>query len=154
VPQARLLIVGPESDVDYARRVHDRVNALGLDDSIDIVGPVGNERMRREIANARAVVLFSRQENAPTILAQAMAAGKPVVASRVGGVPEMVDDGETGFLVESDDEATLADRIVKLLVDQELCMRFGRRAHEVALHRYAPAAVADMTVEAYRKALA
>ncbi|MET0452881.1 MAG: glycosyltransferase family 4 protein [Mycobacterium sp.] len=154
VPQARLLIVGPQPDADYAQRVRDRVNALGLEGSIDIVGLVDNERMLREIANARAVVLFSRQENAPTILAQAMAAGKPVVASRVGGVQEMVDDGQTGFLVESDDEATFADRIVKLLVDQELSVRLGRRAHEVALDRYAAAAVADMTVEAYRRALA
>ncbi len=76
------------------------VNALDLQESVEIVGLVDNDRMRREIVNARTVVLFSRQENAPTILAQAMAAGKPVVASRVGGVGEMVDDAETGFLVD------------------------------------------------------
>ena len=154
VPQARLLIVGPEPDADYARRVRDRVNALDLQESVEIVGLVDNDRMRREIVNARTVVLFSRQENAPTILAQAMAAGKPVVASRVGGVGEMVDDGETGFLVESGDEGALAERIVKLLEDQELALRMGLRAHEVAMGRYSASAVADMTVEAYRKACA
>ncbi len=115
---------------------------FGLEDCVDIVDLVGTERMRCEISSARAVVLFSRQETAPTILAQAMAAGKPVVASRVGGgVPEMVrDGGETGFLVDPDDEVTLADRMVKLLADQELSLEMGRRAHDVAVQRYTAAA--------------
>jgi glycosyltransferase involved in cell wall biosynthesis len=154
VPEARLSLIGPQPDANYVKLVRDRVTDLGLEDSVDIVDQIGNERLRHEIAAARAVVLFSRQETLPTIIAQAMAAGKPVLASRVGGVQEMVDDGETGFLVESDDEATLADRMVKLLVDQELCLRLGQRGHEVALDRFTAAAVAEMTVEAYRKAMA
>ncbi len=154
VPEARLALIGPQPDATYAKLVRDRVTALGLSDSVDIVDWVGNDRMRDEIAAARAVVLFSRQETSPTILAQAMAAGKPVVASRVGGVQEMVDDGETGFLVDSEDEAALADRMVKLLADQELCLRMGQRGHEVALERFTAAAVAEMTVDAYRKAMA
>jgi glycosyltransferase involved in cell wall biosynthesis len=153
VPDAHLMLIGPQPDAAYAKIVRDRVTTLGLTDSVDIVGFVDSERMQHEVAIARAVVLFSRQENAPTLIAQAMAAGKPVVASRVGGVPEMVDDGETGFLVESEDEATLADRLVKVMDDQQLCLRMGRRAHEVALARFTPEAVAEMTVQAYRTAL-
>jgi glycosyltransferase involved in cell wall biosynthesis len=129
------------------------VQDLGLDDCVEIIDQVGNEGMRQLIADARVVVSFSRQENSPTILAQAMAAGKPVVASRVGGVPELVDDDETGFLVESCDEATFADRMVKLLVDQELSLRLGRRANEAATKRFTAAAVAEQTVAAYRTAL-
>jgi glycosyltransferase involved in cell wall biosynthesis len=154
VPEARLSLIGPQPDANYAKLVRDRVTDLGLQDSVDIVDQVDNERLRHEIATARAVVLFSRQETLPTIIAQAMAAGKPVLASRVGGVPEMVGDCETGFLVESDDEATLADRMAKLLVDQDLSLRLGQRGHEVALERFTAAAVAEMTVEAYRKAMA
>jgi glycosyltransferase involved in cell wall biosynthesis len=153
VPGARLALAGPEKDPAYAKIVRDRVTALGLDDNVEFVGYVGIERMRQEIASARAVVLFSRQENAPTVIAQAMAAGKPVVASRVGGVPEMVDDGETGFLVDSEDEVALADRLVTVLDDQQLCLRMGRRGHEIALARFAPEAVAEMTVDAYRTAM-
>ena len=103
VPEARLIMVGPHPDPDYAQTVQDRVTSLALGDSVDIVGFVDNDRLRHEIASARAVVLFSREETAPTIIAQAMAAGKPVVAARVGGVPEMVNDGESGFVVESED---------------------------------------------------
>lgn len=153
VPDACLTLVGPQPDPDYTRCVKERVNELGLDDCVEITGLVGRERIRREIADARVVVLFSRQENSPTILAQAMAAGKPVVASRVGGVGEMVRDGETGFLVGSDDEAALADRMVKLLADQELALRLGKRAHEVAKEQFTAEVVAARTVSAYRKAL-
>ncbi|MCW2687441.1 MAG: hypothetical protein JWR37_2331 [Mycobacterium sp.] len=153
VPGARLVMVGPQPDPDYAQTVRGEVASLGLTESVDIIDLVDNERLRREIAAARAVVLFSQQENAPTVIAQAMAAGKPVVATRVGGVPEMVHDGETGFLVESGDEGTLADRLVMLLNDQGLCLRMGWRGHEVAQSRFRPEAIARLTVEAYRTAL-
>jgi glycosyltransferase involved in cell wall biosynthesis len=157
VPEARLIMVGPVGpqpiDADCAQTVQDRVTSLALGDSVDIVGFVDNDRLRHEIATARAVVLFSREETAPTIIAQAMAAGKPVVASRVGGVPEMVNDGESGFVVESEDETALAERMLTLLNDQDLCLRMGARGHELALRRFNPDAVARQTVEAYRIAL-
>ncbi|MGE2731081.1 glycosyltransferase family 4 protein [Mycolicibacterium vaccae] len=154
VPQARLSIVGPTPDPEYLHRVRERVRELGIGHAVEIAGTVDNEQMRTELSLARAVVLFSRQENSPTILAQAMAAGKPVIASRVGGVPEMVDDGETGFLTEPDDGAAFADRMVKLLHDQDLSLRLGRRAHDVARQRFAADTVAEMTVAAYRNAMA
>jgi len=130
-----------------------RAEFLPPDESVEIPGLVDTARIRHEIAKSRAVVLFSRQENSPTIIAQAMAAGKPVVASRVGGVPEMVEDGETGFLVESEDEVALSDRLQTLLKDEDLCLRMGGCAHEVARRRFMPAEVAAKTVEAYRTAL-
>jgi glycosyltransferase involved in cell wall biosynthesis len=153
VPEARLILAGPHPDPDYAQTVQDRVTSLALGDSVDVVGLLDNDRLRHEIATARAVVLFSRQENAPTIIAQAMAAGKPVVAARVGGVPEMVNDGESGFVVESADETALAERMLTLLNDQDLCLRMGARGHELALCRFNPEAVARQTVQAYRTAL-
>lgn len=152
-PAARLAMVGPQPDPGYAQTVRRRVASLGLADRVNIVDLVDNERLRHEIATARAVVLFSRQENAPTIIAQAMAAGKPVVATRVGGVPEMVHDNETGFVVDSEDVSMLADRLITLLNDQDLCLRMGRRGHEVALSRFQPDAVARLTAEAYRTAI-
>ena len=148
---AQLVVVGPQPDKAYAAAVADAVTELGLDGAVDIVGLVDDDRLLAEISAARAVALFSREETAPTIIAQAMAAGKPVVASRVGGVAEMVVDGETGFVVDSGDEAALADRIRTLLQDQLLCLRMGRYANTLASDRYAPDAVAAKTVDAYRK---
>ena len=153
VPEARLVLAGRPHHPDYAQTVQDRVTSLALGDSVDIVGFLDNDRLRHEIATARAVVMFSRQENSPTIIAQAMAAGKPVVATRVGGVPEMISDGESGFVVESEDETALAERLLTLLNDQDLCLRMGARGHELALCRFNPEAVARQTVQAYRTAL-
>lgn len=152
VDTARLVLAGAHPDEAYALAVKELVRELGLEDHVDIVGLVDRDRLLAEISTARAVVLFARQETAPTIIAQAMAAGKPVVASRVGGVGEMVVDQETGFLVDSDDETALADRMHLLLEDQELCLRLGHRARELAADRYTPDAVASKTVEAYRRA--
>src|SRR6476646_8597058 len=81
IPLSRLVIVGPQPDVEYGQKVRDRVIELGLSGNVDMVGLVDNDRLQHEIASARAVVLFSHEETAPTVIAQAMAAGKPVVAS-------------------------------------------------------------------------
>ncbi|CRK49510.1 conserved hypothetical protein [Rhodococcus sp. RD6.2] len=154
VPAARLTLMGPHPDRDYAREVLELARRLGVSGSVDVTGLVDDERMRHELARARAVVLFSWEETAPTIIAQAMAASTPVVASRVGGVAEMVRDGDSGFVVEPGDVAALAQRMIVLLTDQDLCSRMGESGHAAALDRFEPGAVADRTVEAYRQALA
>lgn len=149
VPEATLAVVGPQPDPDYATTIRERVTALGLADRVEFAGMVDNDRLRTEITLARAVVLFSHEETSPTILAQAMAAGKPVLAARVGGIPEMVSDGESGFLIEPGDTAELADRMVRVLEDQDLALRLGARGHRIARDKFDPDAVARRTVETY-----
>ena len=154
LPEAQLNMAGTHLDQDHARQVIALVDELGLSKNVEIAGQLNNDRLREEIVAARAVVLFSRQETAPTIIAQAMAAGKPVVATRVGGVAEMVTDGETGFLVDSEDEAAMADRLITILNDQDRCLLMGSCANKLARSRFAPRSVAEMTAEAYQLALA
>lgn len=149
VPHARLRIVGPQPDAEYARGIREQCTALGLEEHVEFVGMVDNDRLRTEIAEARAVVLFSHEETSPTILAQAMAAGKPVLASRVGGIPEMVREGETGYLIEPQDAPALAERMVQLLENQDLATDLGKRGHVLALEKFEPDAVARRTVETY-----
>ncbi|MEU0545694.1 glycosyltransferase family 4 protein [Nocardia sp. NPDC005978] len=149
VPKAVLAVVGPQPDPDYAREIRERAAGLGLADRVEFVGMVDNERLRTEITRARAVVLFSHEETSPTILAQAMAAGKPVLAARVGGIPEMVSDSESGFLIEPGDAPELADRMVRVLEDQDLALRLGARGHRIAREKFDPDAVARRTVETY-----
>jgi glycosyltransferase involved in cell wall biosynthesis len=152
-PESQLIMAGTHLDQDHARQVVGLVDELGLSENVEITGQLNNHRLREEIVAARAIVLFSRQETAPTIIAQAMAAGKPVVATRVGGVAEMVIDSETGFLVDSEDEAAMAERLITILDDQERCLRMGNCANKLARSRFAPNAVAQLTAEAYRSAL-
>jgi glycosyltransferase involved in cell wall biosynthesis len=149
VPAATLAVVGPHHDPAYAASVRAYARRLGLGGSVEFTGHVESGRLLAEIRQARAVVLFSREETAPTILAQAMAAGKPIVASRVGGIPEMVQNGENGWLVGSEDVAALAERMIAVLRDQPVALALGRRGHQIALERYEPTAVARRTVAAY-----
>ena len=81
-------------------------------------------------------MLPSLSEGVPRSILEAMALGKPVVASRVGGVAGVVEDGDTGLLVEPGDVGGLADRLRRMIADPGLCARMGRRAREVALTRY------------------
>jgi glycosyltransferase involved in cell wall biosynthesis len=80
---------------------------------------------------------------------EAMASATPVVASRTGGVPEIVRDGETGFLVPPGDVGALRDRIEELLRDPALARRLGRQAREVVLDRFTWERTAERCLAAY-----
>lgn len=113
VPEARFLIVG---DGIGFERVRGDVAALGLADRVHMIG------FRRDIPEVMAaldvLVLPSiRSEATPQVVPQALAIGTPVVATAVGGIPEMVRDGETGRLVPPDDPDALAEAIVQTLRD-------------------------------------
>jgi glycosyltransferase involved in cell wall biosynthesis len=82
---------------------------------------------------------------------EAMASGTPVVCSRVGGLAEIVRDGETGFLVEPGDISVLRERIVQLLSDERLASRLGANARETVLARFTWDACARRCIAAYRE---
>jgi glycosyltransferase involved in cell wall biosynthesis len=86
--------------------------------------------------------------------AQAMAAGKPVVASRIGGIPEVVADGECGILVDPGDAAQLAEAITRLACDRALRERMGEAAHDRVRTLYAPDRVGQETLAFYRATIA
>jgi glycosyltransferase involved in cell wall biosynthesis len=85
---------------------------------------------------------------------EAMASGTPVICSRVGGLPEVVQDGETGFLVTPADVDELHDRLATLLADPALAARMGRAARDVALSRFTWQACSARCVAAYEELLA
>jgi glycosyltransferase involved in cell wall biosynthesis len=101
------------------------------------------------LAASDVFVLSSRSEGLPMSILEAMAAGLPVVASRVGGVPELVEDGVTGFLVEPGDVPALHARLDELLRDRALAARLGRNARERALERFTWDACAERCLAAY-----
>ena len=94
-------------------------------------------RPRRLVAGAQFVVLPSRwYENLPFAIMEAMACSKPVVASRIGGIPEMVEDGATGLLFPMGDVDALAERLRRMLGDRAARMEMGRRGREKAERLY------------------
>jgi glycosyltransferase involved in cell wall biosynthesis len=153
VPAAQLVVAGPTPDPSYLQAVTELARSLRVEDKITFTGLLSSAQLIEEMRACCAVVLFSHQETSPTILGQALAMGRPIVSSRVGGVEEMILDGETGYVIEPGDESALAERLVTLLHSPELCTRMGERGHEFARSRYEPSIVARQTVAAYRLAL-
>ena len=98
------------------------------------------------------MVLPSRFENFPITIVEAMACGIPVVASRVGGIPEVVIDGTTGLLFEVDDVNQLADRITTILRDSALRQRLGDEAYRRS-QEYSWRNIAERVVAVYAKSI-
>ncbi len=153
IPTARLVLAGPELEPDYAQAVRQRASQLGISDAVVWAGHLAPAGVLAALHQSHVLTLFSDQETLPTIIAQALAVGRPVVSSRVGGTAEMVVDGETGYLVAPGDEESLADRLIAVLQDQSSAQAMGVRAAAVARQSYDPASVADQTVGAYRLAM-
>jgi glycosyltransferase involved in cell wall biosynthesis len=109
--------------------------------------------MRPWYGIADAVVMPSHSEGSPNVLLESMAAGVPVIATRVGGVPEIAVDGETALLVPPRDPEAMAAAIARLLDDAELRKNIVRRAREVADNEYSPAAYRRALVGIYQDVL-
>ena len=130
IPGARLVVVGSGTE-DASLR--DLATSLGVGGRVEWAG--WSEHPRSRLGDFDVFVLPSRMEGLGIVLCEAMLAGLPVVASRVGGIPEVVVDGTTGLLVPPDDPIALSDAIARLLGDAELRARMGaagrRRAEEL-----------------------
>ncbi|MEI8105462.1 MAG: glycosyltransferase [Actinomycetes bacterium] len=125
---------------------------LGLADHTRFAG--FRDDVGRIYAACDIVALTSANEGTPVSLIEALAAGRPVVATDVGGVSDVVSDGAFGFLVPAHDIAGLADRLGRLAADPELRRRFGEAGREHVLPRYAiPRLVGDID-HLYRELLA
>jgi glycosyltransferase involved in cell wall biosynthesis len=146
---ALLLFVGDGDDRD---RLEQRAHDLGLARSCLFVGY--QEDVAPWYAICDAVVLTSASEGTPVTIIEALAAGKPVVATRVGGVPDVVDEGETGFLVRPRDTHALAERLEILARDPERRAAMGAAGRERMLGRYAVDRLVDDVDVLYRELLA
>ena len=105
------------------------------------------------LKSADVLVLPSLYDNSPVCILEAMAAGVPVVASNVGGIPELVKCGKTGFLTQSDQLQEMIKRIKEIVMDRAMRERMSVAARERALERYTPQAVAAEHVVIYQKLL-
>jgi glycosyltransferase involved in cell wall biosynthesis len=116
VPDARLRVAGA-CDASARAALVEQARRLGVADAVAIVGRVAD--VAHVMADAHVVALPSSCEGTPTALIEAMAAGRPVVATRTGHVEGVVGDGEEGYLVEIGDVPAMADRLTRLLADAD-----------------------------------
>ena len=111
------------------------------------------DRPLTALAAFDVVTVPSRTEGLPQTLVEAMAIGKPIVASAVGGVPEALEQGERGILVPPDDPGALRAGIRRLLDQADLAAAFGSRAREHARRAYAMTVIGDVIEREYRAVL-
>lgn len=154
VPDAQVWFAGEtESAAGYAGALRSFVAEYGLQDVVSFLGPLDQKALLRTYADCALLALPSKQETAPIAVAEAMAAGRPVVATRVCGLPYMVDDGRTGLLVDYGDVNGLVSAITLLLSDKARRRAMGKAAREEAEQRFRPVVVARKTLEAYHQVL-
>ena len=130
-PEIRVVVVG---DGELREELNARASALGLRNAVVFAG------WRRDLASVYAdldaVVISSDNEGTPASLIEAMATGCPVVATRVGGVPDLIADGETGRLVPPGDREAMADALLALFQEPERTARMADLARRQVLERH------------------
>jgi glycogen synthase len=119
----------------------------------EALGFVPHAEVERLLARAAVVVLPSHREGLPMVLLEAMAHGRAVVATPVGGIPSLVEDGKTGLLVPPGDAAAFRAAIERLLGDPDLRKRLGAAARERVAELCSWDRVVDETIRAYEDAL-
>jgi D-inositol-3-phosphate glycosyltransferase len=151
-----LVVIGgePEAGSETHNEEMERVKALreeaGLENLVTFLGKRSQDTLPYYYSAAEAVVVPSHYESFGMVALEAMACGTPVVASQVGGLAFLVQDGVTGYTVPVDDPRALADRLALLLQDRELRAKLGLQALEVA-RQYDWQNIAGRMVELYNQ---
>ncbi len=151
---AQLRLAGHETDRAYADCVRAYVRAEDLREHVHLLGGLDSGQVREELAGAAAFALPSFEEGAPMGVAEAMAAGVPVVTSNRCGMPYMVEEGKTGYLIDPEDPAAIASGLEKVLRNEDTGREMGACARRAAADRFHPDRVAERTLRVYEEAVA
>jgi glycosyltransferase involved in cell wall biosynthesis len=156
-PRTKVLLVGAshETHCAYELRLHRLCERLKLVPGRDVVFAGGLDDVRPALAAMDVFILSSvpRSEGAPTAVEEAMMMGRPVVATSVGAVPELVEEGVTGALVPPLDPSALSNAILQIVENPSLQAAMGRRARERAIALFSAEECARIHLDAYTAAL-
>ena len=128
-----------------------RAKCLGVSEFCQFVGKQPN--IVDYLCASDVLLLPSEQESFGLAALEAMAVQVPVIASHVGGLPEVVEDGETGFLSPVGDVDKMADDAARLLIDPKLRREMGKRARALAIERYSTHKIIPQYIEFYERIL-
>jgi len=151
-PAARARFIGRDPEGNGAERIREILGEQ-LAARVEIRGQMDINNVAGEMQRARIVAMPGTRETFGLAWAEAMASGAAVIGSTAAAGPETVTDGEAGLLVPPESEDALISALRRLLADDTLCERLGRRGRELAVERYALEKVAGQTLEYYRRCL-
>ncbi len=143
-----LLILG---DGEQMQALKGLCRSANLDNSVSFLGEKDN--IADYLRAADIFVIPSRREGNPNVLLEALACGLPVVATSIGGIVEVIKDGENGLLIVSEDEKMLAEKILFLLGNENYCEKLRRRAREEVRSRFSLDSLASKYLELYERLL-
>jgi glycosyltransferase involved in cell wall biosynthesis len=146
-PGLRFVLAGDEGEV----AVRQHAERLGIAHAVDVPGWVSGERKQQLLREAELLVLPSHFEALPVAILEAMAAGVPIVGPRVGGIPDLIDDGVHGLLVESKQPAQLANAILRMCDDARLRTTLAEAAYARACGTYSTTRIACQMEAVYRR---
>ena len=144
----RLILVG---DGPERSAVFYRADQLGVSDEIIAVGKQAN--IADYLGVADVFLLPSELESFGLAALEALACEVPVIATRIGGIPEVVTEGETGYLSDVGDTRKMADDVMKLLADEDMRRAFGEKGREQAIQRYGSDKIIPQYISFYEKVL-
>jgi glycosyltransferase involved in cell wall biosynthesis len=121
---------------------------LGVADRVKLVGFAADVQLRMK--DATFLVHTSDVEGCPNAIMEAMMCGRAVVAMDAGDIPYLIEDGRTGFIVRSGDDAGLLERVMALTADRSLCQRMGQAAREKAEREFGLEKLVSNTLAAYK----
>ena len=133
VPDLLYVVIG---EGDLRPRLEQLAQQCAVQDHVFFVGRQESENLRRYYSRSDIYVMPSRQEGFGLVFLEAMACGKPVIAANFGGAAEIVQESITGFLVDPDSPGQLADRLIRLLEDEDLRKKMGAAGRQVVQQRY------------------
>jgi L-malate glycosyltransferase len=145
-------LVGPVNNRAYFYDLNNLVRQMNLRDKVIFCDSANDSQLTEYYFNSDIFVLPSRMETFGLVILEAMHAGLPIVATRVGGIPDLIVDGENGFLVTPGNPEQLKDRILTLLENTALCQDFSRKNTDAA-KRFDWKAISQRTLGVYQALL-
>jgi len=152
-PHISLHLVGYFSNNAFHNSIKEFIRQNQMEQHVHFTGPLNDDQLMKEYEECSILALTSEWENLPVVIKQAMASGKVVIATSVGGVQEMIQDGTTGISIAPGDLDALINGLELLLRNDELRGKMGIAAKEEASKRFSEETVARKTLEAYQTVL-
>lgn len=130
--EAKLRIIGSLADKGYFEQLQQKIAQSKYNKDISLEANLPREELLKAYVEAKVFVLHSREESQGIVFAEAMATGLPVVATKIGGIPYVVEDGKSGLLCPYGDVEAMEMMVAKLLTDESLWQRYSDAAKEIA----------------------
>ena len=152
-PDMRLYLCGKIPHSGYGKLLRHQVKKMGLSSAVSYLGYLTADKMAEVLCSSHVFCIPSYIANSPNSLCEAQAVGMPCVASYVGGIPSLIEEGKTGLFFPGGDAEVLASRIRCLFENNDLAVNLGENAYKVAKKRHCPESIIRQLLDAYGSVL-